>query len=282
MRESKAKLGLVYFAIALVVVGSLFPIVWMILTSLKQLVDIYSLPPVLISKPPVIDNWLVFFSSKGQWEGTDVLAVFLPNSLIVSLATAGAVMLLGTFAAHSLARYDFRGKTVAMLTIIGVRMLPPIITAIPLYIFYSSLGAIDTLYALFLSYLAFTLPFAIWLLSGFIHEIPVEIEEAAMVDGSSRMSALFRIILPLAGPGIAATSIFTFLWVWNDFQLAYFLVSHHAKTLPLVAASFSTEMGVSFGPMSAFGTLTLIPAIIFAVIAQKYLIRGLTMGAVKA
>jgi len=142
-------------------------------------------------------------------------------------------------------------------------------------------GMLDMKISLIMIYTGINIPFATWMLKGFIDEIPETLEDAAMIDGCSKFSALIRVTVPLIAPGVAAVGIFTFLLCWNDFQLAFFIASREAKTLPLQALTFLTESGIFWGPMSAYGTLVLLPAIVFSYFCQKYIIRGLTMGAVK-
>jgi multiple sugar transport system permease protein len=145
----------------------------------------------------------------------------------------------------------------------------------------SKLGMLDTKITLIIVYTGINIPFAIWMLKGFIDEIPETLEDAAMVDGCSKFTALIKVTLPLITPGIAAVGIFTFLLCWNDFQIAFFLSAKYAKTLPLHALTFITESGIYWGPMSAFGSLVIFPAILYAYYCQKYITRGLTMGAIK-
>jgi multiple sugar transport system permease protein len=152
---------------------------------------------------------------------------------------------------------------------------------VPLFLVINKMGLMDTKIALIVVYTGINLPFAIWMLKGFIDEIPKTLEDAAMVDGCTKFAALIKVTLPLIAPGVAAVGIFTFLLCWNDFQLAFFLVAKDAKTLPLQSVAFITEGGIHYGPMSVFGSIVLFPAILFSFFCQKYITRGLTMGAVK-
>jgi multiple sugar transport system permease protein len=146
----------------------------------------------------------------------------------------------------------------------------------------NQVGLRDTLIALILVYTTLNIPLAVWMLKAFVDEVPRAIEEAALIDGASRVYMLIKIVLPLVAPGLVATSIFSFLLAWNDFVIAFFLTGLRAKTLPLASTAFMTEMGIFWGPMGAFGTLVMAPAILFSFFASKYLIKGLTLGAVKA
>ncbi|NLU41189.1 MAG: carbohydrate ABC transporter permease [Firmicutes bacterium] len=266
-------------AVCVMLLGFLFPILWMILTAFKPGREAFRIPPSLIFRPS-LSNFVELFGAR--FEGGRILPVFLPNSIIVSITATVAVMVLALFASYALARFDFKGKNVLGVFVVASRMLPPIGSIVPLFFMMRNLGILDTKLALVLVYTALNLPLAIWILWGFVQGIPKEIEECATIDGCSRIGALFRIILPLTAPGLVAASIFTFIFSWNDFQMALFLTRANSKTLPLLALSFQTiEEGVVWGPMSAGGTLIMIPMIVFVLIAQKYLVKGLVLGGVK-
>lgn len=277
--------ALLYLAVIVVLVLFLFPPAWMVITSFKLGRDIVTWPPTFIFKP-TLENWRWFlFSSEvsamAPQEGRQILAQYLPNSLIAAVVTTVLSMALASLCAYAFARFDFRGKRPLAFVLLGTRMLPPIATVIPLFIFMSSLNLRDTLISLILCYTALNLPLAVWMLWGFIKDVPAEIEEAAMVDGCSRTSALIRIVFPLIAPGVAATSVFSFLLAWNDFPIALFLVAQEAKTMPLAALGFYAEEGVYWGPMSAYGIVYMIPTILFAMLVQRHIVRGLTLGAIK-
>ena len=163
-----------------------------------------------------------------------------------------------------------------------MRMVPRIVIVLPYYVIMSELGLLDTYTSLILAYTTFALPFAIWMMIGFFQDIPVDLEEAARVDGCDRLGVLWHIVVPLAASGLAATSVFAFLLGWNEFLFSLILTSSSAtRTLPVVVAGFVTDRGVAWGEMSAGGVLIALPVIIFALLVQKYIVRGLTMGAVK-
>jgi multiple sugar transport system permease protein len=206
----------------------------------------------------------------------------MPNSIIASLTSTFLTIVTSFFAAYSLSRFNFRGRKPIAFFIIATRMLPPIATVFPLYLLMNQVGLRDTLIALILVYTTLNIPLAVWMLKAFVDEVPRAIEEAALIDGASRVYMLIKIVLPLVAPGLVATSIFSFLLAWNDFVIAFFLTGLRAKTLPLASTAFMTEMGIFWGPMGAFGTLVMAPAILFSFFASKYLIKGLTLGAVKA
>jgi multiple sugar transport system permease protein len=258
----------------------------MIMLSFKSQLDIIAVPPKFIFSP-VIDNWLVLFGgveANPVYGGVQMQKIFftlLPNSLISSTISSAITVIVATLAGYSLSRFHFKGRRQITFAIISTRMLPPIATAIPLYIFFSDIGLRDTLFGLILAYTAINIPFAIWMMASFIMQTPVEIEEAALVDGCRRIEALLKVVLPILKPGIAATFIFNYILAWNDFALAFFLAPNRAATMPLYILSFVTETGTAWGPMAAYGVIYIIPSIIFIVFAQNYLVKGFTLGAVK-
>ena len=168
-----------------------------------------------------------------------------------------------------------------MLWILVTRIFPPITTAIPYYVIIKNVNLADTYLALILTYVSYGLPFVIWLMLGFFQDLPADIEKAAIVDGCSMWQRFTRVVLPLALPGLAVTAIFAFIYSWNEFLYASMLTSFNAKTLPVVISGYISDKFLRWGEMSALGTMMLIPVIIFAAAAQKYLVRGLTFGAVK-
>lgn len=279
----KASLSFTKYLILVLWIGfTLFPIVWMLLTSFKTPLDIFANPPILISTPPYIENWIKLFSPGTKWEGPKILQTYLPNSLMASIAAVAIMIPTSILAAYALSRFRFKGRRAIAITILATRMLPPVATTIPLYIFFAGLGMLDTLIALILVYSALSTPLATWMLIAYLDEVPKEIEEAAQIDGANLKDILFRVVTPIIAPGIAATSIFTFLLAWNDFAVAFFLTKEAAKTLPVHAPVFVTEVTIEWGAMAAFGTFYIMPALVFSIFFSKYLIKGLTLGAVKA
>jgi len=253
----------------------------MFLNSLKTYTDVFANPPVLISTPPYVGNWINLFSPGTKWEGPEILGKYLPNSIIASVASVAITIPVSLLAAYAVSRFRFRGRKLVAIMILATRMLPPVATTIPLYIFFAGLNLLDTLIALVLVYSTLSVPLATWMFIAYLDEVPREIEEAAQVDGADLKSILLKVIIPLVVPGIAATSIFTFLLSWNDFAIAFFLTKVNAKTLPVHAPVFVTEVSIEWGVMSAFGTFYVIPALLFAIFFSRYLIKGLTLGAVK-
>lgn len=281
-----------YLCLGFWMIFAAFPIFWSYLSSIKPPEEIFVLPPKLIFTP-TLHNYEVVFGlkigteSEGVTEaigGTGVASQFpryFLNSLVVSAGTTVLSLSMGGMAAYSLARFRFPGKRYILLGIIFVRMIPGVVLLVPFYVIWRSLGLIDTHFGLILAYLSFSLPFVIWMMRGFFVDIPVELEEAAMVDGASRMTALFRIVLPLAAPGMAATAIFALLLSWNEFLFAVLLTADSTKTLSPAILNYVTDKAILWGRMYAAGSTILLPVLVFSLAVQKHIARGLTGGAVK-
>ena len=263
----------IYALAFLAVLLSIAPIIYIVITSFKEPELTFAIPPVW-NFTPTLKNYQEVLSS------TDFSKYFM-NSIVVALATTGIALTLGTLAAYGFSRFRFRGHFWLKMSSLIPQMLPPIAIIVPLYVLFNKLDWIDTRQALIISYLTFTIPLSIWMMIGFFDEVPIELEEAAMIDGCSRFGALFRVSLPLVIPGMAATAILAFLYCWNEFLYAVILTGRDARTLPVIITSFMTNKSVLWGRIAASGSLVLIPVLIFALLAQRYLIRGLAKGAVK-
>ncbi len=263
----------IYVLAALAVFLSIAPIIYLALTSFKEPELTFAIPPVW-NFTPTSQNYQEVLSS------TNFDKYFL-NSVVTALSTTAIALVLGTLAAYGFSRFRFRGHFWLRMSSLIPQMLPPIAIVVPLYVLFSRLDWIDTRQSLIISYLTFTVPLSIWMMIGFFDDVPVELEEAAMIDGCSRFGALMRASLPLALPGMAATAILAFLYCWNEFLYAVILTGREARTLPVIITSFMTNKSVLWGRIAASGTLVLVPVLIFALIAQRYLVRGLARGAVK-
>lgn len=268
-----------YILLTIVTIVSIFPILWVMLTSIKPPMDTFVIPPKWIFTPTLESYKQLFF------DGFAALGVNiwlnLSNSLIIAVVSTVLTIIVSCYAAYGLSRFKFPGREAMALVIIATRMLPPVGTMIPFFLLINSLNLLDTKTALILAYTGLNIPFATWMLRGFFDEVPMELDEAAMVDGCNRNKMLWRILVPLIAPGLAATAVFSFLLSWNDFALALVLTSRNSKTLPLIVTSFITDEGIFWGPMSAAATVVLVPPIILMLLTQKHIAKGLTMGAVK-
>ncbi|NLB74456.1 MAG: carbohydrate ABC transporter permease [Firmicutes bacterium] len=264
-----------YLALILIIVWSLFPVYWMLNNSFKNRVEQFSAVPTFFPHRITLENYRTLFSNL---EFSNVIA----NSLTVSITSTLIAVVIGSLAAYSLSRFAFRGKRILMIWILLTRIFPPVTFVIPIYSIMRSAGLMNTRTALILAYIAFNLPFAIWMLVNFFNEIPLEIEESSMVDGATLYQTFSRIVLPLVLPGLAATAIFTFITAWNEFMYAMiFIQSPKLATVPVALSGLITEYLVLWGPMSAGGIMSVIPILVFVVLMQDYLIKGLTLGAVK-
>jgi len=267
------RMFLIYLVIILAVLLSIFPILYLLITSFKPADLTFAVPPVWIFHP-TLQNYFDVFAG-----GT--FNKYFMNSVIVALSTTAIALTLGSFAGYGFARFQFRGKTWMMLSSLIPQMLPPITIIVPLYVLFNSMKLIDTQLALIISYLTFSIPLSIWMMTGFFADVPPELEESAMIDGCTRMGAFFRVNLPIAAPGLAATAILSFIYCWNEFLYAVILTGRDARTLPVTITSFMTNKAILWGRIAASGSLILVPVLIFALLAQRYLVRGLSRGAVK-
>lgn len=264
---------LIYTAVIIAVILSLAPIVYLLITSFKPPELTFNLPPVWIFTP-TLKNYAEVIT------GGNFFKYFM-NSLVVALSTTLIALVLGAFAAYGFARFRFRGSFWLRMSVLIPQMLPPITIIVPLYVLFNGLKLTDSRTALIISYLTFTIPLSIWMMMGFFQDVPEDLEESAMIDGCTRFQALFRVSLPLVAPGLAATAILGFLYCWNEFLYAVILTGRDARTLPVTITSFMTNKAILWGRIAASGSLVLIPVLIFALFAQRYLIRGLSKGAVK-
>ncbi|HEX7715529.1 MAG TPA: carbohydrate ABC transporter permease [Bacillota bacterium] len=259
-------------ALVLVCIIAVFPFFWMLLVSLKTRVLTYD-PSVWIFTP-TLENYLALFQQRH-------IMLFVRNSLIVVICTTVISLILGSMAAYGFARFSFSKKEDVAFWILGLRMLPPMATVIPFFILARFTGLLDTHLILILAYMTFNIPFTVWMMRGFFEELPAQIEESALVDGCSHWQALTKILLPLTLPGLTATAIFCIINSWNEFAFALFLTGVNARTLPTTVTFFLSITGVIWGEMAAVGVLIALPVLIFAMLVQRYMIRGLTFGAVK-
>ncbi len=256
-----------------VITFCVFPFYWMVTTSLKTQVLALESPPVWLFTPTFSNYVTVLFE--------DGVLRTLINSLIVASSTTILAVLLGLPAAYALARFEFRGKKDLWFWFITNRMISPIVLALPFFLIARNLGMLDSRITLILIYLTFNLPIVIWICTDQFRAIPFELDEAALLEGASQWRIFRSICLPLAMPGVAVSSIFSFIFSWNELMFALVLTRSNAKTAPAMAVSFMEGYNLPYGKIMATSTLIVVPVLIFALIASKHLVRGLTMGAVK-
>jgi N,N'-diacetylchitobiose transport system permease protein len=252
-----------------------FPVYWMVSTAFKPSSEILTFSPKVFPSSATVANFTDVMGRPYFWR-------VARNSLIVVVAVTGLSLVLAFLAALALAKFRFYGRRAFIILIIGVQMVPLNALIIPLYILLSRAGQVDKLMGVIVTYLTFVLPFCVWTLRGFILGVPPDLEEAAMVDGSTRFGAFFRILLPLVAPGLVATSIFAFIQVWNEFIIAYIVLSSpENQTLTVWLAQFTSLRGTQWGPLMAGATLTAIPVVVFFVAVHRRIAFGLTAGAVR-
>lgn len=272
--DRKFQLSSIIGAIILVlyIAFCLFPIIWIIMTSFKNHAAINTYPPQFIFAPTG-DNYQALLRDHDFME-------FLGNSVFAAAGSTALVMLLGVPASFAIARYRIGGDGLANW-ILSMRMFPPIALAVPMFLMFRTVGLLQTIWVLIIVYTLMNLPFAIWLMVGFFQDIPQDINDAALIDGCSVWSSLWRVNVPAAAPGLAAAAILSIIFAWNEFLFAVILGGSGAKTIPVAVSGFVTDRAIFWGPMSAASTIALIPMVIFSMFVGRYLVRGLTMGAVK-
>jgi N,N'-diacetylchitobiose transport system permease protein len=273
-RKRASRIGLNVVAL-LVFVVMVFPVYWMVSTAFKSGNDIFGYTPTWFPIHPTLANFGAAIHRQYFWRDVE-------NSLIVVGVVVTLSLVLAFLAALALAKFSFYGRKAFIVLIIAVQMVPLNALIIPLYIALSRANEVNKLSGVIVTYLTFVLPFTIWTLRGFIMGVPKDLEEAAMVDGTTRFGAFVRILLPLVGPGLVATSIFAFIQAWNEYIIAYvFLSSPDKQTLTVWLASFTTNRGTSWGPLMAGATLTALPVVVFFLLIQRRIAFGLTAGAVR-
>jgi multiple sugar transport system permease protein len=291
LEKSRGGRIIVYVVLILWTLFALFPLYFSLITSIKSANDVYSITPKFlpwVDYKPTFEAYINMFrkkvTSSEQWTvAGGRLPIIARNSMVAALGGAIGATVLGSLAAYGLARFRFSGwKNEDMgFFLFSSRIFPAIALAVPYFILFNKIRMIDNLFTLILIYTAMNIPLVVWLLWDFFAELPVEIEESALVDGCSRMGAFFRIALPLAAPGIMVAFLFAFVFSWNEFLYAFTLTFNHAKTLPFQIAGNVITRGPRFWDIAAQGTLVMIPPILVALIGGKYIVRGLTLGAVK-
>jgi multiple sugar transport system permease protein len=270
--SSRTRTFVTCFAAAVIAVW-LFPVLWMVLTSFKPSDEIARQVPIFVFKP-TLDHYRILLD-------TYHFSRFFVTSLIVSALTTIIALIVACPAAYALGCIDFpHSKDIAMW-ILSQRMLPPVAVIIPFFILFRRLDLIDTLTGLVVVNMVQALPFAVWLLRGFFVEVPPEIREAALLDRLGHGQILWRIVVPLAAPGIAVTAIFTFIFSWNEFLFALFLTTERATTVPVGVSQLILAYQVLWGEVSAAGSLALIPLVLVVFYMQNHIVRGMTLGAVK-
>lgn len=274
----------VYVLAVLIVLYVLVPYAWLVISSISTKAELLNVPLKCIPSHPTLNNYINIFMGKSN-STSDAASQFkyaLMNSAIISISVTAVAIVIGVLAAYAFARFTFRGRKPTFLIVLFTQMIPPIAIIIPLYMIMLKLKLMDNKISLIMIYLSLVLPFVIWIMKGYLASIPVELEEAARIDGCSRIKCFLKIILPLSSSGLASTTIFAFIIAWNEFFYAMnFTTTLNAKTLPVVITEFSSKFGADYIMTCTVGVIASLPPVLLALIFQKYIIAGLTAGSVK-
>lgn len=259
------------------------PVAWLVISSISTRAELLSTPIHWIPQAPTLQNYIdILAPSKGTSEVARTFRVTLGNSFLVASSVTVIALALGALAAYALVRLRVPWRKGLLVGILGTRMIPEISLVIPMYLFATQWGLFNTPTILVITYLSFALPFAIWLMAAFFGTIPIELEDAARIDGCNRFETLWRVILPISSPGLVSTGLFVFLSAWDEFFFALILTSTvSAKTVPVAIAEFTGRYVVDVGGMMTGGVLAAIPPVLLSLVFQRYIVSGLTAGAVK-
>lgn len=273
--KRRVGLALTYLGILAALAFFLMPFVWILATSLKGNEDYFSFPPVWIPSEPSLVHYKGLFERGNGW-------LYFKNSMAISSLSMGAALCFSVPTAYSIARFQFGGRFFSNFLLL-MRTMPAIALVIPIYVLYRWIGFTNNYFGLVLLYTVFYIPFAVWLLIGFLRDVPMEVEEAALIDGCSRLQALLRVILPIILPGLAVVALFAFITTWNEFLFAVILTGAETKTMMVLVSSYTSGSPTDtfFGEAAASVVLGILPSFLVAFALQRYLVKGLALGAVK-
>jgi multiple sugar transport system permease protein len=270
--------------LAIYLVYTLLPIVWLFLSTIQTQASLLTVPPRIIPSDVTFSNYIDIFkpAAFGESSGESTFLLALRNSVIVSLGTTAVALVFGTLAAYAFARFNIPQKRTLLLVVLGSQLLPAVSLIIPLFRMFKYAQLLDTLSALILAYSTFSIPFVVWIMAGYFQSVPIELEEAARIDGASRFQSFIRIALPLAAPGLGATAIFTLLNAWDEFFFALiFSSTYAAKTLPVAIAEFIGRHSVNWGMLVTGGFIASLPPIVLSLLFYRYIVSGLSAGGLK-
>jgi multiple sugar transport system permease protein len=252
---------------------TMIPLIWLFITSFKNQIDMFTYPPSFIFAPTLEHYRTVLQESS--------FLSYLSNSIYTALISGGLSVIVGSMAAYGSVRAKSKHVDKFMFSVLLLRIIPPIAIIVPLFMMLRTVRLYDSVLGLALVYLSFNMPTSIWLMRTYFNDIPVSVEESAMIDGCNRFQILWKIVFPMAAPGLVATAIINLIFSWNEFPLALMLTARVAKTAPISITEWLVERGLLWGELAASGSLIIVPVIIFGLLVQRYLVNGLTMGAVK-
>ncbi|HVO41103.1 MAG TPA: carbohydrate ABC transporter permease [Aggregatilineales bacterium] len=284
MKRQKLLRKLLMFGLTLPVFAFIYlPIAWLFISSISTRAELLATPLRWVPENPDFQNYAdILFPTEETSQVARTFRVTLQNSLLVASSVTAISLFVGSLASYALVRIRFRFQRVLLIGILGTRMIPEVSLVIPLYIIASRLKLLNTPYVLIITYLSFALPFVIWLMSSFFETVPVELEESARIDGCTRLGILFRIVLPISTPGLVSTGLFVFLAAWDEFFFSLIFTSTvAAKTVPVAIAEFAGRHAIDIPAMMSGGVLAALPPVILALLFQRYIVRGMTAGAVK-
>jgi multiple sugar transport system permease protein len=270
--------------LAIYLVFTLLPMIWLFLSTIQTQASLLTLPTQIIPSEVTLGNYVDIFkpAAFGENSGQSTFVLALRNSVVVCLGTTFVAMIFGTIAAYAFARFNLPGKRTLLLIVLGSQLLPAVSLIIPLFRMFKTAQLLDSVLALILAYSTFSMPFVVWIMAGYFQSIPRELEEAARIDGASRLQAFLRVALPLARPGLGATAIFTLLNAWDEFFFALIFTSSYAsKTLPVALAEFIGRHSVNWGLLVTGGFIASLPPIILSVVFYRYIVAGLAAGGLK-
>ena len=263
-----------YLPVILITSFILFPFIWMLITSLKDSSEMFEMVLYYLPRKPTLMNYSDLFINTSFLHST-------LNSLIVSTTTATINIVVATMAGYAFSRYEFRGRTFLLQTILLIYMIPQVLLLTPLFTTMRSLQLINTYYSLIISYCTFTVPFSVWLMVGFMNKLPVELEEAARIDGCSKLTAFLKVVLPILRPGIAAVATYIFINAWNEYLYAIMFTNEDTRTVTVEISSYIGQYAIRWDHLTAGGVMAALPVIILFMLVQKNFISGLTTGSVK-
>lgn len=281
MKRSRTQTVVIYVAMLVVSLIILLPFAWLLISSVASPAELLSRPLHWVPRNPSLDRFRAIFSGNAASDA-GLFRQALVNSAIVACGTVALSIAVGVFGAYALARLRFPGRGQAVLVFLATYMIPPIALIVPLYLIMVRLHLLNTKLGLIIVYSSFVTPFVLWILSNYFRALPADLEDAARVDGCTRLGALFRVVLPMARPGLFATILFGFLLAWDEFLYALiFTATANAKTIPVAIAEFTGKHSVDFGLIAAGGVLATLPPVLITLIFQRYVVSGLSAGAVK-
>lgn len=271
-----------YVVVTGIVIWTVAPYLWLIISSLSFKIDLLTRPLRWIPPRLTLENYYSLFFMRGS-ESVSARLFFqsLGNSAIISMSVMLICLILGTLAAYAIARLKFKGSNTLVLLMMATQLAPPIVLVVPMYVIMRRLDLLDKHIGLIIVDISIVLPLVIWLMRGYFASIPSELEDAARIDGCTHLGALFRVILPLSGPGLVSVMIFAFIAAWNEYLYAFIFTNVDAKTLPVLIGEFSTKLGLEYLRIAAAGVLASLPPVLLALVFQRFIIRGLTAGAIK-